>query len=138
MDLAQKNSPLFKKKIIQLFKFGMVGLSGLLIDFSVTYFFKEQLHFNPYLANTLGFSFAVVNNYLINRAWTFKSKEQAIIKQFGKFLLIAMIGLGLNTLCIYLLQQQLHLPFYLAKLIAIIIVFAWNYTINATLTFSKN
>ena len=138
MDLAQKNNPLFKKKIIQLFKFGMVGLSGLLIDFSVTYFFKEHLHFNPYLANILGFCFAVVNNYLINRAWTFKSKEQAIIQQFGKFLLIAMIGLGLNTLCIYLLQQQLHLPFYLAKLIAIVIVFAWNYTINATLTFSKN
>lgn len=138
MDLAQKNNPLSKKKIIQLFKFGMVGLSGLVIDFSITYFFKEHLHFDPYLANALGFGFAVVNNYFINRIWTFKNKEKAIMQQFAKFLLIALIGLGLNTLCIYMLHQQLHLPFYVAKLMAIVLVFAWNYTINATLTFSKN
>lgn len=138
MDLAQKNNPLFKRKIIQLFKFGIVGLSGLVIDFSITYFFKEQLHFDPYLANAFGFSFAVVNNYFLNKIWTFKNKEKAIVQQFAKFLLVAIIGLALNTFCIYLLHQQLHVPFYISKLIAIVLVFAWNYTINATLTFNKN
>jgi Predicted membrane protein len=138
MDLAQKNSPLFKRKIVQLFKFGIVGLSGLMIDFSITYFFKEQLHFDPYLANAIGFSFAVVNNYFINKIWTFKNKEKAIIQQFAKFLLVAVIGLALNTLCIYLLHQQLHILFYVSKFMAIVLVFVWNYTINATLTFNKN
>lgn len=137
MDLAQKLNLLFRKKIVQLIKFGTVGLLGMAIDFMVTYFFKEQLHFNPYLANALGFALAVVNNYLVNRKWTFKSHEKAMGKQFAQFLLIALIGLGLNTGCIYVLQL-LHIPFYIAKCLAIALVFVWNYTLNSTLTFNKN
>lgn len=137
MDLARKLNLLFKKKILQLLKFGMVGLLGMGIDFTATYFFKEQVQLNAYLANSIGFGLAVINNYLINRFWTFKSKETAIGKQFLQFFFIALIGLVLNTACIYLLQLA-QLPFYLAKLMAIALVFIWNYSLNSTLTFHKN
>jgi putative flippase GtrA len=126
-----------KANLIKLLKFGMVGLSGLVIDFGITYLFKEYLKWDKYAANTCGFSVAVVNNYFINRIWTFNSQEKKIAKQFTQFLLIALIGLGLNTLAIYLLETKLHIPFYMAKFIAILLVFIWNFTANATLTFKK-
>lgn len=127
---------LSKKQIIEIFKFGIVGCSGLVIDFAVTYFLKENVGLNQYLANILGFSFAVINNYLINRFWTFNGKNAKVSYQILRFLAISLIGLCLNTAFIFLLQLM-SCPFYVAKLIAIVLVFAWNYTTNALITFKK-
>ncbi|WEK17780.1 MAG: GtrA family protein [Candidatus Pedobacter colombiensis] len=129
---------LSKEKLIQLIKFGIVGCSGLVIDFAITYFFKEYVGLNRFIANALGFSAAVTNNYFIHRFWTFKSDERQIAKQFLKFLIVSVIGLGINTLCIYTIQQWTYLSFYVAKFIAILLVFMWNYTLNALVTFKKN
>jgi putative flippase GtrA len=127
-----------KSKVTQLIKFGIVGCSGLVIDFAITYFFKEYVGLNRFIANALGFGAAVTNNYFIHRFWTFKNNEKRIAQQFLKFLMVSIIGLGLNTLCIYTIQQWGHLSFYVAKFIAIVLVFIWNYTINAQITFKKN
>ncbi|TKC63575.1 GtrA family protein [Pedobacter hiemivivus] len=127
-----------KSKVTQLIKFGIVGCSGLVIDFAITYFFKEYLGLNRFIANALGFGAAVTNNYFIHRFWTFKNNEKRVAQQFLKFLMVSIIGLGLNTLCIYTIQQWGHLSFYVAKFIAIVLVFIWNYTVNAQITFKKN
>ena len=129
-------SSILKKRVIEIFKFGLVGCSGLVIDFSVTYFFKENMEVNRYVANIMGFSLAVVNNYMVNRFWTFKGKDAKVPYQAVRFLLVSLIGLGLNTLCIYLLQLM-GCRFYPAKAIAIVLVFIWNYSTNALITFKK-
>lgn len=118
-------------------KFGLVGFSGLLLDFGITYFTKEKLRWNKYLANSLGFALACTTNYLLNRAWTFKSIDPAIAAQFSKFLLIAIIGLLLNNLILYLLSDKARLNFYLAKFCAVMLVFFWNFALNYLYTFTR-
>ncbi|MFC3198145.1 GtrA family protein [Parapedobacter deserti] len=80
----------------------------------------------------MGFSVAVVSNY--NRVWTFESNDPRIIRQLGLFIVISLAGLGLNTLTIYILHQRKEIDFYVSKFIAVIIVFCWNFFINATVT----
>ena len=126
------------KKLLQLIRFVATGFLGLIIDFSITWLFKDYFHINKYLANGLGFSFAVVNNYGINKIWTFKDKEKAIAKQFLKFLLISIIGLFLNTLFLYIILQKMNLSFYISKFLVVILVFIWNYTLNSVITFKKS
>lgn len=137
MDLTRLTTIAANKKLQQFFKFGLVGFSGLAIDFAITYLLKDSLHVNRYLANTAGFCAAVSNNYLLNRSWTFKNDDKNLLKQFVKFVLIALVGLGLNTLFILGLSQ-LHIPFYLAKFMAIVVVFFWNFAANAAITFRQN
>lgn len=119
----------------KLFKFGIAGLVGLGIDFSVTYLCKEKLKWNQYLSNSIGFSLAVCNNYFLNRIWTFKSNDSNILKQFGYFLVISLIGLLLNNLVLYFMNERKNKPFYGSKFIATILVFFWNFTANSILTF---
>lgn len=119
-----------------IFKFGIVGLIGLILDFSVTWFCKEKLRFNKFLANGLGFCIAVINNYLLNRIWTFTSNNPKITNQFLLFLMVSLTGLLLNTFIIYLLHNKIHLNFYLSKVIAIALVFIWNFTLNSLFTFN--
>ena len=121
--------------LLKLFKFGIVGFSGMIIDFGITYLCKEKLKINKYVANILGFSFAVVNNYLLNRIWTFNSVNANWQPEFIRFLFFSLTGLVVNTLLIFLLNGKMKINFYLSKAIAIVCVFFWNYTLNAVFNF---
>ncbi len=118
-------------------KFCLVGSLGLFIDFSSTYFLKEKWHFNKYLANSIGFCLAVLNNYVLNKFWTFQDINPEFLSQGTKFLVISIIGLLLNNQIIYLLINKGKYSFYFSKLIAILIVVFWNFLANYLYTFSE-
>lgn len=120
---------------IRFVKFGFVGFSGLIIDFGITWICKEKLKSNKYLANSIGFLFGVTNNYFLNRYFTFKNHNQNIANQFISFLIIAIIGFGLNTLFLYLLQKKTEINFYACKFLVTLIVFFWNFGANSFYTF---
>lgn len=120
----------------RLFKFGLVGLSGMAIDFSVTWVCKERFGFNKYLANSLGFCVAVTSNFLLNRYWTFESGAHPFTLQFARFMLVSLSGLAINNVLLYLLVKKLQTNFYFLKLIVIGIVFFWNYFVNFLFTFN--
>jgi putative flippase GtrA len=125
-----------KAFLLKFIKFGIVGFSGIFVDFGVTYLFKEKLKVQKYLSNSSGFIAATISNYLLNRYWTFNTGEEAQLYQFGKFLGIALIGLLFNNLIIYLLNDRLKLNFYLSKLFAIAVVSLWNFFANYLYTFA--
>lgn len=123
--------------IWKFIKFCLVGTLGLGIDFGSTYIMKEKLRLNRYLANSTGFSLAVVSNYFLNKYWTFQDDSTEILLQAQKFTLIAVIGLIINNQFLYLLHQKQKLNFYIAKLLAIMVVVLWNFFANYFYTFSS-
>jgi putative flippase GtrA len=120
---------------LKFVKFGVVGVSGVFVDFGITWLLRDKLKINQYFANSTGFMCAVVSNYILNRLWTFHSTDPSIAIQFGKFFIVALIGLGLNNGIIYLLNERREVKFYTAKLIATGIVMLWNFGANYLFTF---
>lgn len=116
--------------ILKFIKFCLVGGSGLIVDFGVTYLCKEIAKLNKYISNSLGFIVAATTNFILNRIWTFSSQSPDIMKQYGLFFLFSLIGLCLNNGIIYLLHGKGKLNFYLSKLIAIGVVTFWNFFMN--------
>ncbi len=123
--------PLFLKFI----KFGIVGFSGVFIDFGFTYITKEYLKAQKYLANAIGFTMAATSNYYLNRVWTFHSHNPNIGSEYTRFLLVSLLGLGISTGVIYVLNGRFKMNFYLAKLFAIGGVTVWNFFVNIAFTF---
>jgi putative flippase GtrA len=117
-------------------KFGLVGLSGMVIDFGVTWICKEKLQFNKYISNSLGFCCAVINNFLLNRYWTFAATAHPLAIQFSKFVLVSATGLIINNILLYLLVKYFKNNFYFLKFIVIGLVFFWNYFANFLFTFN--
>jgi len=126
-----------RNRFLSFMKFGITGLSGMVLDFSVTWFFKEVLFINKFLANGIGFTAAVISNYMINRTWTFQSKAE-MGRQFAGFATVSVIGLLLNTLIVYVFNHLLLLNFYLSKVIAVGLVFIWNFSINYFFVFKSS
>ena len=121
--------------IFKFIKFGVVGFSGMIVDFGVTWLCKEKLRWNKYISNSLGFIIAATNNYIWNRLWTFGSESVQVTRDYGLFFLISLIGLGLNNLIIYILHDKCRLNFYLAKILAIGCVTVWNFGMNYLFNF---
>jgi len=126
-----------KTLLLKFIKFGIVGFSGMLLDFGITYLLKEKARIHKYVANSIGFISAATNNYFLNRIWTFESDDPQIVLQYSKFVLIAITGLAINNFVIWLLSDKLgNLNFYIAKFIAIVVVFVWNFSMNYLFTFN--
>ncbi|MBD3750625.1 MAG: GtrA family protein [Sphingobacteriales bacterium] len=126
-----------KAFILKFIRFGIVGFSGIFVDFGTTYLLKEKARIHKYIANSCGFLLATISNYILNRYWTFQSHDPKAFEQFGKFFAIALIGLLFNNLIIYILNDKLKVNFYVAKVFAIIAVSLWNFFANYIYTFAS-
>ncbi|MCL5795735.1 MAG: GtrA family protein, partial [Patescibacteria group bacterium] len=49
------------------------------------------------VAKVFSFILASINNYILNRVWTFRSREKNIKREFIKFFVVSLVGLGINT-----------------------------------------
>ena len=117
-------------------KFGLVGFSGVFVDFSITWLLKERFRVQQYASNAAGFMTAASTNYVLNRIWTFQSTNPNVAFEYGEFILISIIGLAINTTILWLLVSRLKLNFYVSKIIAIAIVTLWNFAANLAFTFN--
>lgn len=122
--------------IYKFLRFGVVGVSGTMLDFGITYMSKEVFKTSKYIANALGFVIAASSNYLLNRIWTFNSHNNQVAAEYTRFFLVAFIGLGINTLFIYLIHKYFKQNFYIAKAIATVITLFWNFGANYLYTFA--
>ena len=126
-----------KEFFLKFLKFGVVGASGVVVNFGVTWFFKELCKLNKYVSNILGFIFAATTNYLLNRWWTFQSTNPQVGAEYAKYFLISVVGLGIDTLVVYLLHDKLKWNFYLSKVFAIGAAMIWNFSGNLLFTFAN-
>ena len=122
--------------LIKFLKFGIVGFSGLFVDFGITYVCKEWLKIQKYIANSIGFTAAASSNYILNRVWTFRSHDPNIAVEYTEFLIISLIGLAINNFMLWLILTKFKINFYLAKLFAIGVVTVWNFLANYFITFA--
>ena len=125
-----------KGVLLKFIKFGVVGISGLIIDFVVTYLCKEKLKIHKLLSNAIGFCIAATNNYVLNRIWTFQSVNDKIGVEFAEFFGVSIIGLGINTLVLWILNEKFKFNFYFSKLCAIGTATLWNFVANYCFTFA--
>ena len=128
--------------ILKFLKFGIVGASGMVVHFGVLYLCKEIIGLNPFVANTIGFIIAATTNYILNRIWTFRSHEKQIGVEYLKFILVSVIGLGINNGTLWLTGRLLPAwnddwRFYILWIFAVGVTTLWNFFGNMLFTFKQ-
>ena len=124
-----------KTTIIKFITFLVVGLSGMIIDFSVTFICKEKLKLNIYIANSLGFSVAAVSNFLLNRHYTFNSNNPDVSTEFYWFMGISIISLFIYNGIVWIGVNKMNINFYLSKVMGIFVITFWNFFAHLLITF---
>tara|TARA_Y100000589_G_scaffold319405_1_gene347925 strand:+ start:616 stop:996 length:381 start_codon:yes stop_codon:yes gene_type:complete len=119
-----------------LLKFALVGLLGVMINFSSTWILKDIIYVNKYFSNATGYSIAMTFNFILNKIWTFSDGYDIIFLQILKFLFVISMGVLLNHLIVFYFHEKNKLNFYFSKLIAVAMVFVWNFSMHSYFTFN--
>jgi dolichyl-phosphate beta-glucosyltransferase len=87
------------------------------------------------VATALSFMLAVINNFTLNKYWTFQNKHSNVRKQFIKFLIVSAIGLILTEICMAFFVYGLKIWYLSSKLFTSGLVLMWNFLANKYWTF---
>jgi putative flippase GtrA len=99
-----------------------------LIDYGILFCLTEFAGVNYLLSGTISFSVSVVFNYLSSRFWVFEVKENANkVWEFMIFLILSVIGLGINQIIMYIGVDKFGIYYMLTKIIATFIVMVYNF-----------
>ena len=133
-----------KDLIVKFFKFGVVGAIGFVIHGGLLFLLRDVAHINSYVANMIGFITAASTNYFLNRWWTFRSQEKQMGVEYMKFILVSVVGLGVNSGTLWLLSLLLpewavegEFRFYILWAVAVGVTTLWNFFGNMIFTFKE-
>ena len=126
-------------------KFGIVGLSGMIVNLATLYVSQEVLFRDMYSETTrlnlslaLAIFFATINNYLWNRAWTWVDRKgktkYGFFPQMGQYFIACGLAIGFQVGFTILFAQFVH--YLVANIISIVLVAILNYLLNDVWTFS--
>jgi glycosyltransferase involved in cell wall biosynthesis/putative flippase GtrA len=116
-------------------RYAVVGVGGGTLHMGTLWLLVEQAQMPVLPATTLGFVLAVINNFILNRIWTFRSLERNVRLQFTRFLAVSLCGLALNNLSMTLMTGMAGWPYLWAQLATMALVWGWNFFANTYWTF---
>lgn len=117
-----------KKLIAQVLKFGVVGGTAFLIDYSIMIALTEFFGINYLISSGISFVVSVIYNYILSVHWVFDvDKNGNKKKEFIVFILLSVIGLGLNQLLMWVFVSRVHVFYMLAKIFVTAIVMIYNF-----------
>ncbi|WP_407307992.1 GtrA family protein [Desulfosporosinus sp. SB140] len=117
-----------------IIRYGLVGLMGTILHFGSLILFVEFAHFDPILGSAFGFLLVLVVSYILNRTWTFRSRSRGT-RQFLTYLLVSLIGLGLNSAVMFISVHVLKWNYLYGQCLVVIVVPVSNYLLNRSWTF---
>jgi putative flippase GtrA len=83
---------------LQLMRFGIVGGVGFVVNVAVYTLFVHSVGLDYRAANVVAWLVAVVNNFLLNRHWTFDAREGRAHAQAIRFLLVSLAAEAVSLL----------------------------------------
>ncbi len=115
-----------KKLINQILKFGVVGGIAFVIDYGILFLLAKVLGLNELISAAISFIISLTFNYFLSTKWVFDAKKQTP-KEVIIFVLLSVVGLGINELLIYLGTKKLGIDVMIVKLFATAIVMVYNF-----------
>jgi len=113
---------------LQFFRYLFVGGFAAVVNIGSLYVFTEILKMHYLLSNIIGFVLGLTVNYILSKFLVF-GKENKInpLIEFITYAIIGVIGLGLDTVFMWLFTSIIGIYYMLSKIVSTGIVFIWNF-----------
>jgi len=127
------NKNKLKDLTIQFIKFGTVGAINTVLSYLITNISYYILNLHEQLSNIIAFVITVFISFVLNSRFVFKeNKEQrsfwkSLIKVYASY---SITGLFLMAILLYIEEQILGIPHYIATLMNLIVTIPINFILN--------
>ena len=107
--------------IVQLFRFGVVGVTGAVIHFSTVVFLVKNFSYAPLIANAMAFLVSFQVSYWGHRTFTFSNTDTLHRAAMPKLLLVQVFNFFANE-TLYYIFLSMHIPYQLALILVLSIL----------------
>jgi putative flippase GtrA len=120
----------------QLFKFGLVGASGYIVNLGVFTLLNDTLGIHYALAAIGAFCVAVSSNFFWNRHWTFAAGDGHAGFQAARFFAVSVAALAINLAVLEMLVAWASFGELPAQAIAVAVAMPFNFLGNKLWAFA--
>ncbi len=124
---------------LQLVRFGLVGGVGFVVNVVVYAVLVHGAGFEYRVASVAAWLVAVLNNFVLNRHWTFDARDQGRAHhQAMRFLLVSLVAEVVSLLLLTIFVEAAHLPKVPAQALAVAGSMPLNFLGNKLWTFRSD
>lgn len=125
----------------RVFKFGIVGISGIVINLGILFLLVEFFTMNKDLASPIAIEISILSNFILNDLWTFGSiEDQKVSGRWNRLVAFNFVSVGgavINYVIFLMLTTWFAFYYLAAQLIGIMIAFVWNFLVNRRVTWKR-
>src|SRR4051812_44855302 len=119
-------------------RFGLVGLSGIIVNSAILWALVRELHLAVLLGSVLATEAAILSNFLLNDRWTFRGvSERSFMQRLLRFNGVALGGMAITAAILTALASYTHLHLLIANVLAVGAATGWNYVVNSRWTWGR-
>jgi putative flippase GtrA len=120
---------------LQLVRFGLVGGVGFVVNLAVYALCVHVLGLDYRVAAVVAWLVAVLNNFVLNRHWTFDARDGRARFQAPRFLVVSLVALAFSLLLLTLLVELAGVPKLPAQAVAVLGAMPLNFLGNKLWSF---
>jgi len=126
----------------RVFKFGIVGISGIVVNLGILVILVEFFTMNKDLASPVAIEISILSNFILNDLWTFGSiEDQKVSGRWNRLVAFNFVSVGgavINYVIFLMLTTWFAFYYLAAQLIGIMIAFVWNFVLNRRVTWKRS
>jgi len=120
---------------LQLVRFGLVGGVGFVVNLAVYALLVHFAGVDYHVAAVVAWLVAVMNNFVLNRHWTFDAGEGRAHFQAMRFLVVSLVALGMSLLLLTLFVEDAGIAKVPAQALAVAASMPLNFLGNKLWSF---
>lgn len=125
----------WRGELAKMIRFGAVGVLNTAIGLGVIYLLQNGLDQDYRFANAVGYTLGIINSFILNRIWTFKSTDSRVTRQGVLFVLVAGACWLAQLGGLVIMVEVLHIHENAAQLLGMVIYTSLNYLANRLIVF---
>lgn len=122
-----------KKKFI---KYAIAGSATFIFEYS-SFIILYSIGFKENISHSLSFVLAIMINFYLLKFFVFQDSKKEVLLQISGYLILILINFILSNIIISLLSNY-NINAYLSKILTMIIIIIWNFTIMNRLIFKSS
>ena len=128
-----------KNGFLQVFRYLFVGGIATIVDWGVLFVLTDVFHIYHLISAIIAFVAGLVTNFFLSKCFVFKANEARVnpVMEFISYAVIGVIGLGITEGIMYLFTNCWNVHYMISKIIATVIVLAWNYAARRLIIYKK-
>jgi dolichol-phosphate mannosyltransferase len=130
-----------RENIIKMIQFGIVGGLMIILNVEILYILTNFLGIYYIISAILSYLLLTALSFSLNEKWTFNSVTHHAHEnpwhRLATYYLVSISGMNLNIIILFLLTEFGNVYYLYSSIIASLLVFFWNFSLNKKITWRE-